>query len=100
VLTVFGRCRAAQIRVWDVFERQAATEALPHTTDVLAFAFHPSGNEICVATLGTPNIRHTGNARQTGARSNDGCQLTGATNLTAKGWGATYCDTGSMLSLQ
>eukprot|EP00124_Ichthyophonus_hoferi_P002564 Ihof_evm3s179 gene=Ihof_evmTU3s179 len=39
------------IRVWDIFDRKAAVEVFPHTTDVRAFGFRPDGKEICVATL-------------------------------------------------
>eukprot|EP01134_Creolimax_fragrantissima_P000177 CFRG0177T1 len=40
-----------ELRMWDIFDRKATTEALPHTTDIRAFCFAPSGKEICVSTL-------------------------------------------------
>ncbi|KNC82463.1 hypothetical protein SARC_05255 [Sphaeroforma arctica JP610] len=40
-----------ELRMWDIFDNKASTEALPHTTDIRAFCFAPSGKEICVSTL-------------------------------------------------
>ncbi len=39
------------VRLWDVFGGKGAVEALPHSHEVLALAWHPAGHTLAVATL-------------------------------------------------